>query len=78
MLKENEKLGILEQELELVNEKRAIVFVNTKRSCDIVSRHLDNLEYRCTILHGGKTQVGGACPTATCLTASARSMLPSV
>lgn len=57
MVKDNEKLGILEQELELVNEKRVIVFVNTKRSCDIVSRHLDHLEYHCTVLHGGKTQV---------------------
>lgn len=57
MVKDNEKLGILQRELQLVNEKRAIVFVNTKKSCDIVSRHLDALEYACTVLHGGKTQV---------------------
>lgn len=57
MLKENEKLQNLQQELEAVHEKRAIVFVNTKKSCDTVSRHLDVLEYHCTVLHGGKTQV---------------------
>lgn len=57
MVKENEKLGLLQRELEAVNERRAIVFVNTKKSCDTVSRHLDVLEYHCTVLHGGKTQV---------------------
>ena len=57
MVKENEKLGILQRELQNVNEQRAIVFVNTKKSCDTVSRHLDQLEYQCTVLHGGKTQV---------------------
>ena len=57
LLKENEKLQNLQQELEAVNEKRVIVFVNTKKSCDTVSRHLDVLEYHCTVLHGGKTQV---------------------
>ena len=44
-------------ELDAVDEKRAIVFVNTKNKCDLVSRHLDNLGYRCTVLHGSKTQV---------------------
>ena len=63
MVKENEKLGILQRELELVNERRAIVFVNTKKSCDTVSRHLDMLEYQCTVLHGGKTQVDITFPT---------------
>ena len=56
-MKENEKLHNLQQELEAVHEKRAIVFVNTKKACDIVSRHLEMLEYQCTVLHGGKTQV---------------------
>lgn len=61
MLKENEKLGVLVRELSAVSERRAIVFVNTKKSCDTVSRHLDQLEYHCTVLHGGKTQVSLAC-----------------
>ena len=56
MLQENEKAARLEAELEMVDEKRAIVFVNTKHKCDIVSRQLDTLSYRCTVLHGGKTQ----------------------
>eukprot|EP00877_Chromochloris_zofingiensis_P003983 jgi/Chrzof1/13586/Cz08g03090.t1 len=46
----------LESELELVDEKRAIVFVNTKRQCDNVYRQLEDLGYRCTVLHGGRTQ----------------------
>ena len=43
----------------MVEEKRCIVFVNTKHKCDIVSRQLDSLSYRCTVLHGGKTQASG-------------------
>ena len=59
LLKENEKLQNLQQELEAVNEKRAIVFVNTKKACDTVSNYLTKPElgYACTMLHGGKTQV---------------------
>ncbi|KAK9802687.1 hypothetical protein WJX73_005873 [Symbiochloris irregularis] len=56
VLKDNEKPHRLEQELNAVDEKRAIVFVNTKNKCDFVSRHLDTLGYRCTVLHGSKTQ----------------------
>lgn len=57
MLKENEKAGFLEQELESMGEEqRIIVFVNTKRQCDAVARTLDSLGYRSTLLHGGKTQ----------------------
>ena len=33
-----------------------IVFVNSKRACDIVYKQLDTLGYRCTVLHSGKTQ----------------------
>ncbi|KAL6755306.1 P-loop containing nucleoside triphosphate hydrolase protein [Haematococcus lacustris] len=54
--KENEKANRLEQELDLVDEKRAIVFVNTKRQCDNVYGKLDTLGYRCAVLHGGKSQ----------------------
>lgn len=42
--------------MERVDEKRVMVFVNTQRQCDNVHRHLEELGYRCTILHGGKTQ----------------------
>ena len=57
LVKENEKLSYLEKELNAINEKRTIVFVNTKKACDIVSRRLDDLGYSCTMLHGSKTQV---------------------
>jgi hypothetical protein len=43
-----------------VDEKRVIVFVNSKRACDIVYKQLDTLGYRCTVLHSGKTQARGA------------------
>ncbi len=46
MVKENEKPAALEQELEQVDEKRAIVFVNTKRQCDAVTRLLEDLGFR--------------------------------
>lgn len=56
MCKENEKARLLEQEMEQLDEKRVIVFVNTQRQCDNVHRHLEEMNYRCTILHGGKSQ----------------------
>lgn len=46
MVKDNEKPTALEQELERVDEKRVIVFVNTKRQCDAVTRHLEDLGFR--------------------------------
>lgn len=55
--KDNDKLRLLEDNLAQCGDKRVIVFVNTKTHCDVVSRHLDHLSYRCTVLHGGKTQV---------------------
>ena len=55
--KDNDKLRLLEDNLARCGDKRVIVFVNTKTHCDVVSRHLDHLAYRCTVLHGGKTQV---------------------
>lgn len=57
MCKDNDKLRLLEDQLADVGEQRIIVFVNTKAHCDTVSRHCDHLGYRCTVLHGGKTQV---------------------
>ncbi|KAK9864816.1 hypothetical protein WJX84_003059 [Apatococcus fuscideae] len=60
MVKDNEKSITLERELERADfeerQKRVIVFANTKRQCETVSKHLTNLDYRCTILHGGKDQ----------------------
>ena len=35
------------QELDLVTEKRAIVFVNTKRQCDNVFNHMESIGHRC-------------------------------
>ena len=56
IMKENEKELRLEQEMEALNEKRAIVFVNTKSKCDVVYRRLEGMGFSCTVLHGGKTQ----------------------
>ncbi|KAI8474201.1 MAG: pre-mRNA-splicing ATP-dependent RNA helicase [Monoraphidium minutum] len=56
MLKENEKPHRLETELDMVDEKRAIVFVNTKRQCDNVFNQLEGMGFRCAVLHGGRSQ----------------------
>lgn len=66
MCKDNDKLRLLEEQLnDAVEDARVIVFVNTKTHCDTVSRHLDHLGYRCTVLHGGKTQARAAPRTPT-------------
>ncbi len=46
MTKENEKPRWLQSELNQVDEKKAIVFVNTKRQCDNVYSLLENQGYR--------------------------------
>lgn len=57
MVKENEKARALEQELAAMgDDQRIIVFANTKRQCDAVARQLEKMEYRITMLHGGKSQ----------------------
>ncbi|GAB4814582.1 hypothetical protein N2152v2_001628 [Parachlorella kessleri] len=56
MCKENEKPRYLSQEVETVGEQRIIVFVNTKKQCDNVTKQLENMDYHVTMLHGGKTQ----------------------
>lgn len=38
--------GMCPQELDIVDEKRAIVFVNTKRQCDNVYAKLESLGHR--------------------------------
>lgn len=58
MCKDNDKPHLLEEHLKRVDEKRVIVFVNTKNHCDSVSRQLEQSnKHSCTVLHGGKTQV---------------------
>ncbi|WIA22903.1 hypothetical protein OEZ86_009840 [Tetradesmus obliquus] len=56
MIKENEKAHRLSSELDMIHEKKVIVFVNTKRQCDNVYAHLEDAGYHCTVLHGGRTQ----------------------
>ncbi len=56
MVKENQKHTMLDGELSYVDDKRVIVFVNTKKQCDNVFRHLEPQGYSCTVLHGGKDQ----------------------
>ena len=57
MMKENEKARTLEQEMRAyTDDQRIIVFANTKRQCDLVTKQLEGLDYRVTMLHGGKTQ----------------------
>ncbi|PSC74094.1 DEAD-box ATP-dependent RNA helicase 21 [Micractinium conductrix] len=57
MVKENEKPNALQQELaQYSDDQRIIVFANTKRQCDAVARQLENMDYRVTMLHGGKSQ----------------------
>ena len=50
IVKDNEKSITLERELERADfeerQKRVIVFANTKRQCEHVSKHLTNLDYR--------------------------------
>lgn len=56
MVKENEKPHRLSSELDMIHEKKVIVFVNTKRQCDNVYGQLEAAGYSCTVLHGGRTQ----------------------
>ncbi|KAL2621551.1 hypothetical protein R1flu_001756 [Riccia fluitans] len=56
MLSEDKKLDRLQRLLKDMGDKRAIIFVNMRKSADYLSRQLDALGYRVTTLHGGKTQ----------------------
>eukprot|EP00887_Chlorella_sp_A99_P003990 scaffold11.g3990.t1 len=57
MCKDNEKPRWLEQELHQYSEdQRIIVFANTKRQCETVTKQLESLGHHVTMLHGGKTQ----------------------
>ncbi|KAK7252231.1 hypothetical protein RIF29_36042 [Crotalaria pallida] len=56
MMKESEKIHKLHRLLDELNDKTAIVFVNTKKNADMVAKNLDKDGYRVTTLHGGKSQ----------------------
>nr|XP_043605889.1 DEAD-box ATP-dependent RNA helicase 21-like isoform X2 [Erigeron canadensis] len=56
MVKESEKMPRLQRLLDELVDKTAIVFINTKKSADHVSKTLEKAGYRVTTLHGGKSQ----------------------
>ncbi|MCL7052284.1 hypothetical protein MKW94_029918 [Papaver nudicaule] len=56
MIKETEKNARLMKLLNDLDDKTAIVFINTKKSADYLSKTLDKSGYRVTALHGGKSQ----------------------
>uniref|UniRef100_A0A7N0SW16 DEAD-box ATP-dependent RNA helicase 21 n=1 Tax=Kalanchoe fedtschenkoi TaxID=63787 RepID=A0A7N0SW16_KALFE len=56
MMKESDKMYKLQKLLDELGDKTAIVFVNTKKTADGVSKALDKAGYRVTTLHGGKSQ----------------------
>ncbi|KVH95742.1 DEAD-box ATP-dependent RNA helicase 21 [Cynara cardunculus var. scolymus] len=56
MVKESEKMSRLQKLLDELVDKTAIVFINTKKSADFVSKTLEKSGYRVTTLHGGKSQ----------------------
>ncbi|WJX96994.1 Envelope glycoprotein gp160 [Trifolium repens] len=56
MMKESEKSYKLHRLLDELNDKTAIVFVNTKKNADFLAKNLDKEGYRVTTLHGGKSQ----------------------
>lgn len=56
MVKENEKPYLLKQELELAGYVKTIVFANTHKKCEVVTRQLEELGYSVAMLHGGKSQ----------------------
>ncbi|KAM7259182.1 hypothetical protein ACFE04_014923 [Oxalis oulophora] len=58
MVKESEKLSRLQRLLDEMGDKITIVFVNTRKTADMVSRNLmyPMRRYHVTTLHGGKSQ----------------------
>ncbi|KAK9052653.1 hypothetical protein SSX86_029283 [Deinandra increscens subsp. villosa] len=56
MVKESEKMPRLQKLLNDLVDKTAIVFINTKKAADHVSKTLEKAGYRVTTLHGGKSQ----------------------
>ncbi|MFQ6627942.1 hypothetical protein Gotur_007756, partial [Gossypium turneri] len=56
MVKESEKFPRLQKLLDELGDKTAIVFVNTKKNADTISKNLDKFGYKVTTLHGGRSQ----------------------
>ncbi|KAM7501000.1 hypothetical protein LguiA_025414 [Lonicera macranthoides] len=56
MTRESDKMHRLQNLLDKLGDKTAIVFVNTKRSADGLAKNLGKAGYRVTTLHGGKSQ----------------------
>ncbi|XWS22282.1 hypothetical protein CRYUN_Cryun29cG0021000 [Craigia yunnanensis] len=56
MMKNSEKFSRLQKLLDDLGDKTAIVFVNTKKNADTISKNLDKAGYKVTTLHGGRSQ----------------------
>ncbi|XP_070052131.1 DEAD-box ATP-dependent RNA helicase 21-like [Nicotiana tabacum] len=56
MVKESEKMYMLQRLLDELGDRTAIVFINTKKQADFVAKNLDKTGYRVSTLHGGKSQ----------------------
>ncbi|MFS7956615.1 putative RNA helicase [Helianthus anomalus] len=56
MVKESEQMPRLQKLLDDLVDKTAIVFINTKKSADFVSKTLEKAGYRVTTLLDGKSQ----------------------
>ncbi|MBA0570486.1 hypothetical protein Golob_004138 [Gossypium lobatum] len=56
IMKESEKFPRLQKLLDDLGDKTAIVFVNTKKNADAISKNLDKAGYKVTTLQGGRSQ----------------------
>ena len=56
MVDENKKPLLLMDFLEKSPEPPIIIFVNSKKGCDVLSKQLDKRGFRTCTLHGGKSQ----------------------
>nr|KJB71931.1 hypothetical protein B456_011G148000 [Gossypium raimondii] len=56
IMKESEKFPRLQKLLDDLGDKTAIVFVNTKKNADTISKNLDKAGYKVTTLQGGRSQ----------------------
>ncbi|XVE81195.1 hypothetical protein DITRI_Ditri15bG0043300 [Diplodiscus trichospermus] len=56
MMKESQKFPRLRELVDVLGDKTAIVFVNTKKNADSISKNLDKAGYKVTTLHGGRSQ----------------------
>ena len=56
VMKENEKQNALEQELYDIGDAKVIVFANTHRKCEAVTKQVEASGFFATMLHGGKSQ----------------------